>query len=241
MLSAIVTPAPAIVEPPSLWEIVTHSGPLVASVLILLLIISIISWAIIFQKWKFLKAADKENHNFLDAFWQNDHWPTLQKQAGGLLNSQIGQMFCSAFNQFEQSMEAKEIKDVPPSLHIDQSLEDIERALNRTVLHQNNNLESLVPFLATTGSTAPFIGLFGTVLGIMKSFAQIAAAGSASLATVAPGISEALIATAVGLFAAIPAVMAYNFFLRKIKIVQNQMETFKNDFLNLARRKMKVR
>ena len=97
-------------------------------------------------------------------------------------------------------------------------------------------LEGLTPFLATVGSSAPFIGLFGTVWGIMNSFRNIGAKGSANLATVAPGIAEALIATAIGLVAAIPAVMAYNYFARKIKVLANEMDTFGNDFLNLVKR-----
>ena len=217
----------------SLWEIVTHSGPVVFSILVLLLLMSIISWGIIFLKWRVIRNSSMENQRFIDAFWKSKHWDSLQKQAGGLLFSQLGQMFCNAFSQFENSKDPDEDGD-----QIDTALEDIERAVHRTAVAENNNLESLVPFLATTGATAPFVGLLGTVLGILQSFSSIASSGKASLATVAPGISEALIATAAGLFAAIPAVMAYNYFLRRIRIIQNHMETFKNDFLNLARRKL---
>jgi biopolymer transport protein TolQ len=99
-----------------------------------------------------------------------------------------------------------------------------------------SELESLVPFLATVGSTSPFIGLFGTVVGIMASFQEIGLRGSASLATVAPGIAEALVATAAGLVAAIPAVIAYNYFSNRIRVLAGEMEIFSNDFLNIIRR-----
>ena len=115
-------------------------------------------------------------------------------------------------------------------------LENIERALRRSAIAEQTVLEGLTPLLATVGSSAPFVGLFGTVWGIMDAFRNIGAKGSANLATVAPGIAEALIATAIGLVAAIPAVMAYNYFARKIKVLTNEMDTFHNDFLNLVKR-----
>jgi biopolymer transport protein TolQ len=120
--------------------------------------------------------------------------------------------------------------------HGEGDLENIERALRRAATHESTVLESMVPFLATVGSAAPFIGLFGTVIGIIDAFHQIANQGSANLATVAPGIAEALGTTAVGLVAAVPAVMAYNWFLRKIKVLSSEMDAFSNDFLNIVKR-----
>jgi biopolymer transport protein TolQ len=115
-------------------------------------------------------------------------------------------------------------------------IENIERSLRRSFIAEATHLESLTPFLATVGSSAPFVGLFGTVWGIMDAFRNIGAKGSANLATVAPGIAEALITTAIGLVAAIPAVMAYNFFARKIKVITNEMDSFGNDYLNIIKR-----
>ena len=115
-------------------------------------------------------------------------------------------------------------------------LESIERSLSRAQTSEITRLESMVPFLATTGATAPFVGLFGTVWGIMNSFRHIGEKGQANLATVAPGIAEALIATAIGLIAAIPAVMAYNYFVRRIKVQAAEMESFSKDFLNIVKR-----
>jgi biopolymer transport protein TolQ len=116
-------------------------------------------------------------------------------------------------------------------------IESVERSLIRARTTALTEMESKVPFLATTASAAPFIGLFGTVWGIMNSFRNIGAKGAANLATVAPGIAEALVATAIGLVAAIPAVMAYNYLSRRIRVISAEMETFANDFLNIIRRR----
>jgi biopolymer transport protein TolQ len=115
-------------------------------------------------------------------------------------------------------------------------LTNVERALRRAAMNEVTGLETMIPFLATTGSTAPFVGLFGTVWGIMNSFIEIGGQKSASLDVVAPGIAEALIATAIGLVAAIPAVMAYNYFLRRIHVLQTEMDAFQSDYLNIVRR-----
>ena len=116
-------------------------------------------------------------------------------------------------------------------------IESIQRALDRARTTAITEMESRVPLLGTTASAAPFIGLFGTVWGIMNSFRNIGAKGAANLATVAPGIAEALVATAIGLVAAIPAVMAYNYFSRRIRVIASEMETFSSDFLNIVRRR----
>jgi biopolymer transport protein TolQ len=118
----------------------------------------------------------------------------------------------------------------------DGALENVERALRRSATSESTHLEGMVPLLATIGSAAPFIGLFGTVIGIIDAFRSIASQGSANLATVAPGIAEALGTTAVGLVAAVPAVMAFNFFQRKIKVLMAEMDAFGNDFLNIVKR-----
>jgi len=116
------------------------------------------------------------------------------------------------------------------------AMDNIDRALRRTKNNELMSLETFVPFLATTGSTAPFVGLFGTVWGIMGSFIAIHGEENATLAVVAPGIAEALIATAIGLLAAIPAVMAYNFFIRKIRVLESEVDAFSSDLLNIVRR-----
>jgi biopolymer transport protein TolQ len=120
--------------------------------------------------------------------------------------------------------------------HYGGDIDNIERSLRRAISRETTSLETLIPFLATTGSTAPFVGLFGTVWGIMNSFIAIGAQKNASLDVVAPGIAEALIATAIGLAAAIPAVMAYNYFGRRVAVLNGEMDAFGSDFLNIVRR-----
>ncbi len=119
--------------------------------------------------------------------------------------------------------------------------DNLERALRRTIAVQRAEMEKLTTFLATTGSTAPFIGLFGTVWGILRAFQKIGATGQATVATVGPDIAHALIATAVGLAAAIPAVMAYNFFRSRIRALAGEMDTFSDDFLNIVKRHFRAR
>ena len=116
------------------------------------------------------------------------------------------------------------------------NLENIERALRKAQTVETTRLESMTPFLATTGSAAPFIGLFGTVIGIMTAFQSISGKGNATLDTVGPHIAEALFATAIGLVAAVPAVMAYNYFVRRIRVLRSEMETFEQDYLNIIKR-----
>jgi biopolymer transport protein TolQ len=118
----------------------------------------------------------------------------------------------------------------------DGSLDNIVRALRKAQNVETTRLESMTPFLATTGSAAPFIGLFGTVIGIMTAFQSISDKGNATLDTVGPHIAEALFATAIGLVAAVPAVMAYNYFVRRIRVLRSEMDTFEQDYLNIIKR-----
>ncbi|HRK02296.1 MAG TPA: MotA/TolQ/ExbB proton channel family protein [Oligoflexia bacterium] len=134
--------------------------------------------------------------------------------------------------------ELKKISQIDARNVRTESIANIHRALGRTALAETHGLEKMVGFLATIGSAAPFVGLFGTVWGIMNSFQGIGATGNANLAVVAPGISEALIATAAGLAAAIPSVMAYNYFVGRIKSIATEMDTFSQDFLNIVQRSM---
>ena len=142
-------------------------------------------------------------------------------------SSPVAAVFSSGYHEFMKAKDSRASDDV---------LENIERALRRSSTNELTLLEKRVPFLATTGSSAPFIGLFGTVWGIMNSFLNIGAKGATNLAVVAPGISEALIATAVGLFAAIPAVIGYNYCASKIRLLHREMENFSSDFLNSVKR-----
>jgi biopolymer transport protein TolQ len=195
------------------FALIFQSSLVVKFVLLILFSFSIFSWAIIVYKFKFFLRLERECKRFVALFkrWKNQ--PELyQVLQGFTVNPMV--------NLFETASAS-------------QSWDDKRRELARVVNHETANFERYLNFLATTGSTAPFIGLFGTVWGIMDSFRGIGKAGSASLATVAPGIAEALIATAVGLAAAIPAVMAYNYFLGKVKKNVDDMEDFAQELLDL--------
>jgi biopolymer transport protein TolQ len=224
---ALAAPAAVQLDP---FELIKHaSGPVIA-VMVILVGMSLVSWYIIGFKALYLSAATKESEQFMEAFWRSRDIEAIYKVAQGLQRSPLSHLFLAGYSELSK------LQAGGPSQDRDGDLENVERALSKAQTKEGTRLESAVPFLATTGSAAPFIGLFGTVWGIMNSFLAIGAMKSASVATVAPGIAEALIATAIGLVAAIPAVLAYNFFLRRIIVLQADMETFSKDFLNIVRR-----
>jgi biopolymer transport protein TolQ len=213
------------------WSLIANAGPVVKVVMSLLAAMSVVSWYIIGYKYLYFRRAIRESERFMDAFWRSKDIEQIYKQAQSLRRSPISAMFLGGYTEL-----AKLINDDDPNPDRDADLENVKRALRRTTLHETTKLETAVPFLATTGSAAPFIGLFGTVWGIMASFREIGATRQAGIDVVAPGIAEALIATAIGLVAAIPAVMAYNYFQRRTRVVMAQMETFEHDYLNIIRR-----
>ena len=225
-------------EPASMWATVTHSGPLAFAVLILLVVFSVISWGIMLVKYLAIRQAQRTSGMFLETFWQSKRLDEIFQKSEELSTSPLAQVFRAGYQELVK-VKQREQKEKDPSGDKGMTfggVENVERALRRAATTEMTELERLVPFLATVGSTSPFIGLFGTVIGIMKSFAEIGAKGSANLATVAPGIAEALIATAAGLLAAIPAVIAFNYFGSRIKVLGAEMENFSNDFMNIVRR-----
>ena len=228
-------------------QMILHSGPMVRFVLLLLLFFSIASWAIIFTKYRFMRKARKESAEFLDLFWSRRNLSEAFAASKQLRYSPLARVFRVAYIELR-----KVNKPQPPApnspkeegIKITQdvaAVDNIKRALRRALNVELTGLNRAVPFLATTGNTTPFIGLFGTVWGIMNSFRGIGLRGSASLAVVAPGISEALIATAAGLAAAIPAVVAYNYFSSKVRVLESEMHNFSADFLNLVERELIIR
>ena len=230
-----------------LWDLAIHAGPVVKLVLLLLLGLSVCCWGIMFFKFRSLRSATKESENFLTIFWEGTSLSQTYKTAQTLHQSPLAEIFRSGYIELQnctrttekssrQSSVDTDISDVDISRNHKFSIGTIKRALDQASISEISRLEKNLGFLATTGSTAPFIGLFGTVWGIMDAFRQIGIRGSASLATVAPGISEALIATAFGLLAAIPAVVAYNYFLGKIRILNSEMDNFASEFLNIVER-----
>jgi len=207
---------------------------IVKAVMILLAVMFVVAVYIIFFKRLYLGRAAAESTRFVDAFWRSRDIEQIYKQAQALRNSPVSQMFIAGYTELAKLQADAQFKDDREG-----NLANIERALRRSQLTATTRLESMVPFLATTGSAAPFIGLFGTVLGIMFAFVDISAskeASAASIKTVGPHISEALLATAMGLAAAFPAVMAYNYFQRRIRVLRAEMETFEQDYLNIIKR-----
>ncbi len=205
---------------------VLQASIFVQLLLLSLFVFSVISWAIILAKHFQFKKINELNTKFDNEFWKTDKLETLYKNLNDYEGSPIAEMFKNAYKTLIGFNEKTD-----KTFAIDSA----ERSLRKTLDIEVTKMENQLPFLATIGSTAPFIGLLGTVVGIMTSFRDIYEAGSASLATVAPGISEALFATAVGLVAAIPAVMAYNHFLNKLNKVELSLSGFTSDFINKAR------
>ena len=180
------------------------------------------------------------NKEFLDFFWKSQSLNQLYESYKDYSENPLGEVFIAGFRQTKQLIDSNkkdEVDDIPNGAVLElKGIESVERALHRSANQQISNLERLLTFLATTASATPFIGLFVTVWGIMNAFKDIGVQGSAGLAVVAPGISEALIATALGLAAAIPAVIAYNHYQNRIKVITNEIENFIADFLNLVQR-----
>ncbi len=204
---------------------------MVKFVLLALLLFSVFSWAIIAYKVLLLKKVEKETAAFYDLFWEKRQFAQVQAATKGFTNTPLAAIFNSAYNELSSQMKSAEGSS-SPWLHRE-DLDRFGRIIKKAADIENARLEYAVGFLATTGNTAPFIGLFGTVWGIMTSFRDIGAKGAANLAVVAPGISEALVATAMGLLAAIPAVMGYNHILTRIGRISTEMNNFSSDLMNV--------
>jgi len=213
------------------------TGLVVKLVLLVLLYFSVVSWAIIFYKLLQVHRANNESERFLEFFWKAKRFDAINAQLDRFTNSPLTILFNEGYGELKKLMEKDEEKEDPTVISTDLGgIDNISRALRRATTKEITRLEKFLTFLATTGSTAPFIGLFGTVWGIMTAFKGIGETGSASLAVVAPGIAEALIATAIGLVAAIPAVMGYNHFQNKIRVLSGEMDSFSTEFLNIVQR-----
>jgi len=220
----------------SVLDLVLQAGPVVKLVLLILLYFSLVSWGIIFYKFKTIHAAMRESERFLDFFWEQKRFDAIGQGVKDFRQTPLAVLFREGYHELLQRRKqnrAEATREISADLG---GLGNISRALRRASTQETHRLEKYLTFLATTGSTAPFIGLFGTVWGIMDAFHGIGQTGSASLAVVAPGISEALVATAIGLAAAIPAVMGYNHFLSKVNQLIGEMDNFSQEFLNIVER-----
>ena len=228
-----------------LIHIISNAGLIVQFILLLLLFFSVTSWAIILIKYRYIKRAFKQSAEFTEFFWKSRDLSNAFSKAKQLRGSPLARVFRIAYVELKKSSQSGSTPGTRPAGSGDENkmfgtrfagMDNVKRALRRAINTEMTRMTQMVPFLATTGNTTPFIGLFGTVWGIMNSFAGIGQSGSASLAVVAPGISEALVATAAGLAAAIPAVIAFNYFMNKIRTIESELQSFSADFLNIIER-----
>ncbi|MCC5811091.1 MAG: protein TolQ [Ectothiorhodospiraceae bacterium] len=214
----------------SIIRLVLDASVLVQLVMLLLVGLSVASWALIFQKRAQLRDAQQSAEEFEDRFWSGGNLAEIYARISSSDDAQSGmeRIFRSGFREFSRMRK----QAVSPEAQV----EAAQRAMRISLSREEDELESRVPFLATVGSTSPYIGLFGTVWGIMNSFRALGAQQQATLATVAPGIAEALIATALGLFAAIPAVIGYNRYAHQVDRMCGRYETFMEEFISILQR-----
>ena len=220
----------------SLIQMMLNAGLMVKAVMITLLVFSVVSWSIIIMKQLMFKKARRNSDDFLERFWESKTLNEAYESARDFSLSPEATVFVSGFNELKKISAAREGRERETLETQLATLDNVKRALRKAHVMEIDRMGRSLPFLATTGSATPFIGLFGTVWGIMTSFHDIGMRGSASLAVVAPGISEALVATAAGLAVAIPAVIFYNFYSNKLGEFESDIEYFSTDFLNLIER-----
>lgn len=217
-------------------HIISEASYMVQFVLLLLLFFSVTSWGIILVKFYYIRKAVKQSDEFNEIFWESRDLSLAYKEAKLLDGSPLARVFSIGYIELKklgQSNAKMAVENKGALSERITGVDNVKRALRRAINTETTLMTQMVPFLATAGNTTPFIGLFGTVWGIMESFRGIGLSGSASLAVVAPGISEALVATAAGLAVAIPAVIAFNYFMQKIRVVESELQSFAADFLNI--------
>jgi biopolymer transport protein TolQ len=214
----------------TIFELIANASLLVQLVMLLLMVVSMVSWVMIFQKWFVLRRALTEYETFEDHFWSGIDLRQFFNELEGDENlNGIENIFVSGFREFLRLSEQSEADS-------DAVMQGVQRAMRVVLNREESRLETNLAFLATVGSTSPYVGLFGTVWGIMNSFRSLANMSQATLASVAPGISEALIATAMGLFAAIPAVIGYNRFAAKSDSIVALYQTFSDELITILHR-----
>jgi biopolymer transport protein TolQ len=213
-----------------LWSLIAEATIVVQLVMASLLVISMVSWAMIFERFFALRRIEREIDDFEERFWSGTDlrklYSTVEAQAGRMTG--IESVFVAGFKEFSRNRQTAGDAEA--------IMQAIQRALRVAMAREEGNLSRNLPFLATAGSTSPYVGLFGTVWGVMNSFRGLATVGQATLQTVAPGISEALIATAMGLFAAIPAVIGYNRYSARVDTLMVRYEVFADELTTILHR-----
>jgi len=216
---------------PSMLALLSDADFIVQLVLLSLMAMSVTCWGIIFTKGFRLGAASRHSRRFLDEFWKAKRLDTVYERIGVYKKSPVAGVFKAGY---------QELAKITAGGKTDDAVDNLTRTLRRATAAESTQLERYISFLATTGSTAPFIGLFGTVWGILRAFQKRGEPGAtASIQVVGPDIAHALVATAVGLVAAIPAVMAYNYFNTSIRVLKTEMDNFSADLLNIVKRHMR--
>ena len=215
----------------SIWSLIVNASLLVQMVMALLFLASVVSWVMIFQRGLYQRQARARFLAFEKQFWSGIDLNQLYRQSNGRTGDGIENIFRAGFKEFMRLRSQS-------SADSDAVMEGCQRAMRVALAREEEKLEANLPFLASVASVSPYIGLFGTVWGIMNSFRGLANVHQATLATVAPGISEALVATAMGLFAAIPAVLAYNRFSARAEAMENHYQTFAEEFSAILHRQV---
>ncbi len=218
----------------SILELVSNATIVVQLVMVLLVLASVVSWILVFQKAFLLASVRRMATAFEDDFWSGEGLRALFVELDEGETEVIGleSIFHAGFKEYTRSSQLY-------GTQAERIMQNVQRAMRVAMAREEERLEAALPFLATVGSTSPYIGLFGTVWGIMNSFRGLAMVNQATLSVVAPGISEALIATAIGLFAAIPAVIAYNRFSAQVEVIMNRFDTFSEEFSAILNRSIK--
>lgn len=223
-------------DDPSLFSMILDADWIVMLVLLGLVVMSIACWAIIVQKFVRITRASYASARFLDLFWSAKRLDQVYEKSTVMRASPVAEVFRAGYQELGKvTAPGKDGKAMDSA----DAVENLTRTLRRATSVESTSLERWVTFLATTGSTAPFIGLFGTVYGILQAFRKLGQGGGSTLDVVGPDIAQALVATAVGLGAAIPAVAAYNYFSNHIRVLSVEMDNFSSDFLNIVKRQLK--
>ena len=225
-------------EQADVLRIILEADAVVTSVLILLAFMSVASWYITGYKAYYMRKARRESERFMDVFWQSKRLDAIYQSAEEFPDAPLSQVFKSGYLELSKLKSQGREEDSEGGSMREKlgDIENVARSLRRAQRQEVAQAEKMVPWLATVGSTSPFIGLFGTVWGIMIAFVEISVQESAGIDVVGQPIAEALIVTAMGLFAAIPAVVAYNWLVHQIKVMDHEIDNFSSDFLNIVKR-----
>jgi biopolymer transport protein TolQ len=232
--------SPSALDP---FQLIADAGPVSLIVLFILAVFSLVSWAIILSKWMVFRKAESQSRTFLEVFRRSKKFSEVRSVCRQLNTSPLVGVFLAGYNELDYQLRSRESKGNPMTNEEHEhgqarirSLESVARSLVRATNLELLKLEKRIAFLATTGSATPFIGLFGTVWGIMNAFRRIGVVQAANISVVAPGVSEALIATAAGLAAAIPAVIFYNYYVNWVKRLSTEIDDFSLEYLTIIER-----